>query len=709
MNLRRAKTIFVKELVDILRDHRTLAAMIVAPIVLYPLLMLGGIQAATSQAREIKKDDIVVGFVKESDWEDVVKPILLEDHRILRRQLAEAKARSASDDEIAEIPIAIGEKIRPLRTDVIRESLLQRKIQCAIILNEPPESDGQTSLTIVVQQDEMRSQIAGQFLEEAFMRVRDEQRDRNLARLHIPIAVVEPIVLTREEITTPGSVLGLILPFILVLMTVTGAIYPAIDLTAGERERGTLESLMVCPVPVMDLIVGKFMAVTTIAIIAAALNIASVTATVYFGGLGETLMQSAEDAEQAFPLWAFPVVLFSLIPFAVLMSAIMIAVCSCARTFKEAQNYVMPVIMLVLVPGGIAALPASRLEGVMIVLPVANMVLLTRELLSGVEVSISTFLTVLLSTSLYAAVAVTVAAQVFGKESVLFADSISLRAIVSRRLMKPQKYPSLSLAGLYAAVLFPVWFYLQNSLQLASPDNMESVLLWTTALMPVFFVLAPVGVALYAKINTIATFRLRLPRWPAILGAIFVGSATWVLAHELFVFQDRLFGTPDILKDSGQAMTDALQAMPFAVAVLVIAIGPALCEELFFRGFLLSGLRTSMRKWPAILCGAAAFGAFHFLIFRFPVTATLGVLLGWICWQSRSIWPAVIVHAMHNGSALALARAPALQERLGLSESGPPTHLPPLYIAIAVALLAIGGFLISITGDRSADQKYPAH
>ena len=70
---------------------------------------------------------------------------------------------------------------------------------------------------------------------------------------------------------------------------------------------------------------------------------------------------STADGGNGFPFWALPVVLLCLIPLAVLMSAIMIAVCSCARTFKEAQNYVLPVILAALFPGGIAALPGSRL------------------------------------------------------------------------------------------------------------------------------------------------------------------------------------------------------------------------------------------------------------------------------------------------------------------------------------------------------------
>ncbi len=696
MNIRRARTIYVKELVDILRDRRTLAAMILAPIVLYPLLMLGGIQAASSQTENIKDERIVVGFEKEWQWNDVVRPLLEEERDLLTKQRAAAEARGADVDELAEIPVPLGEFIDAKSTAQLEASIREQSVHCGVIVlpgnDGSSPSDVQITLTIVTQKEQVRSEIAARRLQSALDRVGEHRRDMTLRTLNIDPRIVEPIVIKFRKLITPGSVLGLILPFILVLMTVTGAIYPAIDLTAGERERGTLETLMVCPVPVIDLIVGKFMAVTTIAIIAAALNIASVTATVYFGGLQEAMAMdpSAEGGDDGFPWWAFPVVLFTLIPFAVLMSAIMLAVCACARTFKEAQNYIMPVIMLVLVPGGIAALPGTKLEGVMIVVPVANMVLLTRDLLSGAALGASTFAWVLLSTSLYAAVSVAVAAQVFGKESVLFADSLSLRAMLSRRLIKPSRWPTLSGAGLYAATLFPIWFYVQSALQRAVDDDMADVLRWSAILMPVFFLGVPAAMVSYWKIDARATFRLGVPTLRHLAAAVLIGLAAWAPAHELFVLQEHYIATPPALAESNKALDVALTSMPFALAFTVIALVPAVCEEAFFRGFLLSGLRGAFRDRTAILFAAAAFAAFHFFIFRFPVTMVLGVVLGWLCLRSGSVWTAILMHALHNGVAVVLVRWPEYQTAVGLSATDPWSHLPartliPSLLALLVA------------------------
>src|SRR5437763_839802 len=83
--------------------------------------------------------------------------------------------------------------------------------------------------------------------------------------------------------TIPLSVLA---PLILILMTITGAVYPAIDLTAGERERGTLEILVAAPIPRLGLLFAKYVSVVTVSVLTAVVNLATMTVTLQFSGLG---------------------------------------------------------------------------------------------------------------------------------------------------------------------------------------------------------------------------------------------------------------------------------------------------------------------------------------------------------------------------------------------------------------------------------------
>ncbi|MHC4236086.1 MAG: ABC transporter permease subunit/CPBP intramembrane protease, partial [Planctomycetota bacterium] len=612
----RIKTVYVKELIDILRDRRTLIAMIVVPILLYPLLMLGSIQAVSMQSEGLREEKIRI-FAPNESQQQLLARWINEDKDIAGKLKDRSDGRQSQEhDEETGEDLARFElvyyttSLDPGAARLRIENLIRsRDAQLGVLIetsNEDVPLQQQRHVELIYDPEEIRSATAAYRFRRVIERRAEWIRLNRLEDLQIPPIVIRPFVQEHREVTTRGSILGQILPLILVLMTITGAIYPAIDLTAGERERGTLETLMVCPVPVLDLVVGKFLVVTTVAIMGAALNLASVSATVYFGGF-EAVVSAAGD--EGFPLGALPLILLSLIPFAILMSAIMIAVCSYARTFKEAQNYVTPVILAVLIPGGIAALPATRLEGVMQVVPVANMVLLTRELLMGGTIDAGAVLLVLLSTSLYAASAVAVAAKVFGTESVVFSDTASLKTTFSRRLTRPSSRPTLSAAALVVAVLFPVWFYVQATVQ--SGGGFAAALRRTGALMPVFFLLVPLAVCAYFKVDIRRTFALGRPSGRFVLAAVLIGLTAWVPAHELTVGQRAFLPPPEALETSEEVMREALVQMSPWLPLLLLALIPAVSEEALFRGFLLSGLSAAQRKWPAIIASGCIFGVFH--------------------------------------------------------------------------------------------------
>ncbi|MFQ5491417.1 MAG: ABC transporter permease subunit/CPBP intramembrane protease [Phycisphaerae bacterium] len=698
----RIKAIYFKELVDIMRDRRTLIAMIVVPIVLYPLLMLGSIQAVTMQHRDLQDEEFV--FVTANKLQEkVVQRWLMNDAQVADRlQDLRNASRSPASQPTTDAEKEIVQPLRfrinygdpdPLSVEQIEEMIRYRNAHLGVVVKLEHPNDRMTrqwSVTCYYDPEDIRSATAFRRFNKVIDRIDELTWRQRLAQMRVPPIVMQPVAWAPVKVVSAGSVLGQILPLILILMTITGAIYPAIDLTAGERERGTLETLMVCPVPVLDLVVGKFLVVTTVALLGAALNLASVSATVYFGGF-EAVIGGAGG--ESFPLAALPLILLSLIPFAILMSAIMIAVCSFARTFKEAQNYVTPVILAVLIPGGIAALPATKLEGVMVMMPVANMVLLTREMLMGSAIGASQVVWVLVSTGIYATAAVAVAVRVFGAEAVVFSDSASLRATLSRRLMKPTGRPTLAMAVLVVALLFPVWFYVQAGVQ--ADEAYAAILRKTGLLMPIFFVAVPVAICAYFKVNVRRTFCLAKPAVRFLLGASLLGVSAWVPAHELNLLVQLAIPLPQALEASGEAMAAALTEMSPWMALLLMAVVPALSEEAAFRGFLLSGLRTTLAKWPAILITAASFAVFHYFLFRLPVTALLGVLLAYVCWQSGSIWPGVLMHALYNGSLISQQVWPGLALRLGINIEDGGAHLP-VAVLVGGGVAFCGGMLLLV-------------
>ena len=707
----RIRTIYCKELVDIMRDRRTLIAMIVVPIVLYPLLMLGSVQAVSFQGDRLSKEAFVIGVISDHDRLRLAN-MINSNNEVLTRAVAVAGPEFEDLNDYLQTLVDAQTVVYETRAE-LENALRDRRVQVGVIferdeLVREARYDQQVTVELLADLEEVRSLYAKMRIEDVLTRVGERMVEARLAREHLPAAFIDPFPIDVVDLSSPPSILGQVLPLILILMTITGAIYPAIDLTAGERERGTLESLMACPVPVIDLVVGKFLVVTTIAIMGAALNLGSVTATVYFGGFDKIIATTGGGI----PWGKMAFILAALIPFAVLMSAIMMAVCSYARTFKEAQNYVTPVILAVLIPGGIAALPATRLEGVMLVMPVGNMVLLSRDVLLGASIPPWNVAMVLLSTSLYAAAAIAIAAGIFGRESVVFSDAGSLRSIFARTYFSRRRNPPISTGLLFVALLFPTWFFVQSALSPEADEDARGLLTATGWLMPTLFVALPIAVMLYWKIGVATALSLRMPSPRYLFAGLLIGVSAWVPAFEVNVLLRSLIGTPEAVSNSSAMLAETIAEMSPAIAFLLIAVIPAICEEFLFRGFLLGSLGTVSKKWGAIFASAAIFAVFHFFLFKFAVTAMMGVVLGYLCWESRSIVPAILAHGLHNAIGVLTVVAPDKMEWLiGAADSGADiqgSHLPVSVLVVGGAVFVCGLICASQRGLRTSQAPIPA-
>jgi membrane protease YdiL (CAAX protease family) len=325
------------------------------------------------------------------------------------------------------------------------------------------------------------------------------------------------------------------------------------------------------------------------------------------------------------------------------------------------------------------------------------MVLLARDLLLGANVPLWKVATILLSTTMYAGAAVAVAATIFGKESVVFSDTASLKTIFTRALIKPSRRPSVAMSLLFVALLFPAWFFVQSGISSAENADARSLLFTSAWLMPLLFVGVPVVMLLYWKVDVTNALSLQRPGGRHLFAAALIGLSAWVPAHEVSVLQQRLLGAPQAIVESAELFEQTLKVMPFALVLLFIAVIPAVSEELLFRGFLLSGLRSSAHKWTAIIVTAVVFAVFHFFFFRFAVTAVLGVVLAYLCWQSRSVIPAIVTHFLHNGVGATLIYYPQVSQWIGMGdatgEAAAWSHLPVGPLMVGCAAFLIGLFI----------------
>lgn len=726
----RINTIWRKELIDTLRDRRTVIAMVLVPLVLYPALMIGSLQALEVQVSYLVRERYDVA-VENEDAQRWLRRVLDTDaarhaapggftaedlvQKAEERPTSQPKETLRDERRKGANAARVGVRTHPPEYRIFVEpdasaAVRSRRVHAGLRLEGPiPAANAAESLpvTVLYDQSEIRSEIAATGVQGVLERYKSDLLQRRLSQHQLTPDFIEPLRIGEQNLASPqqmaGSALGQVVPLILIIMTLTGAIYPAIDLTAGERERGTLETLMVAPVPTIDLITGKFIVVTMIAMLSAVLNLASVGGTVWLGGVGE-LLTGGKDF--SFPFQSLPWILLLLIPLAVMFSALLLAVCSFARSFKEAQNYVMPVMIAVLIPGVVGVLPGTRLEGPILIMPVANIVVLTRDLFLGHFQGEAIFW-VVLSTCLYAGAAVAVAAKLFGQEAVLFADSGSIKTIFQRKFFKPQKMPSAASALLVMAFVYSLNFYLQNAIGKSSFSHGMSFFVAITLTLVLLLGFGPIFAARYMRVDVHSALKLRPPPAAAMVAALLFGASTWILAMRWMVIQKSFLPvSPEVQEAMSEALGWMDKVNPLTL-VFFLALVPALCEELFFRGYALSGLTKSLGRIWAVLVVAIAFGLFHVSAQRMLITTGLGVLLGLLAIQFRSIWAPMLAHFMHNAISILRGHDEGLGPWLkGIGFNPVDGNPPDVWVWGALAAVAVG-ILICLFAARREESIEP--
>lgn len=394
-------TVYRKELKDILRDRRTIISMLVIPMVVMPLIMLlfGGVSAKLVQSALEQVPEIMLLGAEDSP---------------------KIKAALASDK---------GLKLTPPAADYAAR-ISNKTLRAAVEL--PGDFDariGNANESVVAKiyyyQGELRSGFAAEAIEKCLRDYRDKVLAERLAARGLPIDFTRPLNTARQNVAPPekvgGNFIGSILPYIVILLCLTGALYPALDLTAGEKERGTMETILSSPVSRTQLVLGKFFVVLTASIVTALCSLLSMT-TIYLVSRG----LFGAVAKGKVSLGTFTVapesvvaVLVLLLPLAVFFSALLLALGTFARSFKEAQSYAGPLILVAILPAAAGLLPGVEMSPKFALIPILNLSLVSKEIFTG-AFPWGYIAIVFASTCLYAAFALWLAARMFNRESVLF-------------------------------------------------------------------------------------------------------------------------------------------------------------------------------------------------------------------------------------------------------------------------------------------------
>jgi sodium transport system permease protein len=685
------RTVLAKELLETIRDRRTMLMMLVLPTLLYPAMLVIIQQLAIFGQRQLGAAPAKVA-VAGADPRLVRFLDADSSIRVFGAESASVAAVRAGTVEAA-VLVGAAEAAGGIRPGGIGGHASPDSLATAL------GGGGTRPVRILFDASEDRSQRAREIATKRLDAWGDTLLAGRLRGAGLPAGFATPLLVADSSVATAeeagGYALGRFLPLILVMMTLLGAFYPAIDISAGEKERGTLETLLTAPVPASEIVAGKFAAVALIGMAAAVANLASLLLTFQSG-----IFRFAPAAQIRFtlPAGAALLVLLALIPLSVLFAATFLGLAVRAQSFKEAQNALTPAQLGATLPLLVVTLPGIDFTPALALVPVVGVAMFFRELMAGGAPLLPSLLAVL-STIGYAALALVFAARAFGREEVLFGGGSAEAAKGGGWAARLQGWrtaergvPLPAEALVFIAGIALLYFHLGARLQGSDPERGLLASQWLLLALPAaaFAVLGP-----YAPRRTLA---LRPPSPRTLLAAALIALGGMPVGWGIGWLQMQMFeGGMESLLPLQQLLT-ATDTQRALWLLLIAAVTPAICEELVFRGVLLQSLSREERAWRAVLLSAAIFGAFHLSFetaLRFLPTMWIGVLMGWVVWHSRSIFASMLMHFLNNAFVVVLLWQPAVQRLVfrGGQEIAWPT--------------VIGGAALLVLGLRLLPRRAP--
>ncbi len=500
---------------------------------------------------------------------------------------------------------------------------------------------------------------------------KDILRDR-LNRANLPESLptpINPIVIDlAQDEQLAANLWSKLFPALLIIMAATGAFYPAIDLGAGEKERGTMETLLISPAKRTEIVLGKFLTVMIFSVSTALLNLASMGFTgkhmVNMVGSG-ALSKMGDLSFPSFTALFWIVVL--LIPLSALFSALCLSLATFARSSKEGQYYLTPLLMVTIGLTVFCLSPGVEINAFYSFMPVVGVALLLKAmLLSTVNAgALYIYAIPVLFTSVgYSLLALWWAIDQFQREDVLFreAERFEVGLWLKHLMHTKGPLPSFAEAGFCFVIIMLLQFAVMNSMRdaiaYASEAERPTRMMQLLMIQQLAIIATPaliMGIMLTTSLRK--TFRLYLPS----LGFLAVGIVLPFLLHPIslelasslgWFFPKLPSGAMGALKN----MSDPTQ--PIWLILMAFALAPAICEELAFRGFILSGFGRRGRAWLAIILSSVTFGAMHMIPQQVFNATLLGLVLGLVAVHSRSLLPGVIFHFIYNGLSVFRSRIP---------------------------------------------------
>lgn len=740
MSWSNVRLIWLRELRDQWRDRRTMFTVVVLPWLLYPLLGV-----LFFQVIQFLQEHPARVWLVGAAWLPDEPPLVVHDRFAAefcpeeesRRLLLTVTATRPDADCAERAEQAARQAIRSGMYDAViyfppdfSRQLQRYQLRPGLLMERQGEDFAEPRVApapqLFVDLASDKSRLARDRVERVLNRWREALVRRSLEARRVPLAAITPFEISTidvsDEATRRAALWSKLLPFVVLIWALTGAFYPAIDLCAGEKERGTLETLLSSPADRREIVWGKLLTVMVFSAATALSNLFSlgVTGTLLLRQLQHVAGPGAALDLGPPPLAALVWLLPMLLPVSALFSALALAIAALARSSREGQYYLMPLLLLVLPLMALPMLPDAELNLGASLLPVTGLLLWLQTLVEGHYGTALRFAPpVLAVTAAGCWLALRWAVGQFESEAVLFRSgerggmALWLRRTIVDRGDTPTVGQALVVGlGLLVLTLFagPLAGRLDNW-----PAVARTALLTQTALIA-----GPVlALTLLLTRRPGQTLRLNVPRWWTLPAAVVLAIALHPFVTLLGQAIRELYPIGAATRSELQPTVDAINGAPLAYVLLLLALLPAVCEELAFRGFILSGLRSLRSPWAAVAISSLFFGLTHGLIQQALVVSVVGAVIACLALRSGSLLPGIAYHGTHNAIALLAGRltADSLDAqpwlRLLFAPSGdslmPLTYRWPWIAGCALvgAVVLVGFWRIASTSSTDTSQATP--
>ena len=390
-------SIFKKELIDVLRDRRTLMFMVVIPILITPLLVIGSIKFQEYQNKKSEEKILKIAYINESE-DSLTKQLLSEQKGV--------------------------KIIEGVQLDSIESYIKSDSLQGGLYLGKgflkKIKTNSSGDVKIYYKSSDLMSKSKKR-IQAALDIYKGKIIAERLKQLNVDGQILEPINITNIDMATAketlGKAVGGFIPYVLVMFIFLGAMYPAIDLGAGEKERGSLETLLSSPATKFEITMGKLLVVSLTGIVSGLVSVLGISSSLFF--IDKIPVQIQETIlELINPFMIFSIIIL-MIPIAIFFASMLLSISFYARSFKEAQSLMGPLNMVIIVPLFLSLGPGMEMDHATALMPLINVGLLTKEILAG-SVELIYFIETLFSLLFCAAIGIWFSVFWFKKENTIF-------------------------------------------------------------------------------------------------------------------------------------------------------------------------------------------------------------------------------------------------------------------------------------------------